>query len=335
MRAVARHLLPCVSGVLFVATTATAALANPEAPAPVLLRLVSGGVACQELARSVEASVTRLSSRIRFVQNEVISGASRMDMTIRSETSDSVEAHLTMDQQSRVLRSTSCTAMADAIALVLLIALDPDAAPQTSATPATQATMLVPAPHTDSVPPTAVPRSPLTETPRRPHSYAGASGVLWATPFNVPSVGIGIWFGIEQPRTWDARLALSWSTTRVLGERSQARFDLVYSTADFCAFGLQLSQRISASPCAGAALGFLYAEGLAVAAPRTDLSFWADIRATGRFKVHVGNWALVASAGAAVPLLRPTFIFERPRSEILTVPSVAGVFGFGAELHFL
>ena len=87
-------------------------------------------------------------------------------------------------------------------------------------------------------------------------------------------------------------------------------------------------------PCLGFELGRLHASGFGVSNPGEGSTLWAAIDGGGVLALRLAApLALVLRLGAAVPLLRPSFVLENV-GPVFRPPAVAARGESGVELIF-
>jgi hypothetical protein len=189
-------------------------------------------------------------------------------------------------------------------------------------------------------PPAEVAPAASTTEPERPRADHGRHPV-WLVGVGgrgmtaiSPSLALGAGISIE--RAWDSGPSIAFSAaaffppTATTPSVGSADFRAYLGRLAACWwFGAGLGDgRIFLSPCAGMEGGPLVASG-SVASPRTATRVWVAPLLDARMLARVtrGVW-LSAGGSAFFPLVRDTFVFNRPNALIYSTP----VAGAGAEL---
>jgi hypothetical protein len=335
-------LLSCII-VVGAAFTAMHAAALPLAPGQVSLRIDTKGTSCPDLAAQVQLEVQAHSKQIAFVAPTAPTTqvpARRVHLVTGEASAAGASASVVIEGEPRTLEAETCLALGNAIAFVLLVAFDPDAARLTRehsnadrADAHRPIEIRAPAPRAGTIT-RAIEHDAKVARPMPLQTYLGGGGLLLASPLPSPSLGAAVWFGVGRPQAWEVRTELAWASTRVLDQKAQAVFDLATLALDVCPWAIGGLSALTLHPCAGASAGVLRGDGQATEITRENLSFWADMRASVRLKVRLGGWAVVPVAGALVPLVRPTYVFDKPRIEVHAVPALAAFLSIGAERRF-
>lgn len=347
MRAPSPHVF-ATAALACVAATATAAAQIPVPPAagPITLRWTAPE-GCPDRA-AVTARIEKLlggppAATERSLQAEgaveVIPRGFRLQLDVSSGDAES----------TRVLQGVSCESLADAGALVIALAFDPDAvtaqeikraeaaagspppegAPSEDAPPAgeggahahdespvsTAALIRIPVPIPAAPPPVAPP--PIAPSPSLLSfgvfaSFAGDAGTL---PSVAPGLHAGLSLGVGAYRVEPAFVA--WPSSKsALPDRPDAGAEL-----RLLAFALDACRRVlpwdeaetaaSAFGCLGFEVGELHGKGFGVALPGSGAALWAAPRASLRVELPLARWAaLTLAAGVAVPLDRKRFVLD-------------------------
>lgn len=164
----------------------------------------------------------------------------------------------------RRIRAPSCEQAADALALVLVLALDPSAVIATPGPP--------PAPRPIS-PPRAAPAVTAPPAPDTPHTVwaidAGGWVVQGPAPRLMPGVALGALVARDGAGLWSPALALSWlhaGSGELAEPGGTAAFTLEAAILDLCPVRLARG-RVEARGCASALVGRLAAAGSNTYAP--------------------------------------------------------------------
>ncbi|WP_437314112.1 hypothetical protein [Sorangium sp. So ce385] len=319
---------------------------------------------CPEGA-AVEAEITRLLGD----QSPSSSGALRAVGAI-APAGSGFELHIELSRDgwssARTVRGATCPALADAGALIVAMAIDPDAAARsgTAATddrsiagarpanpapepPAAAARGAEPAPPRG--PPTAPPRSaPPTRARARPTEGSvdraprfriGLGGMSDLGTMQRLSGAIEPWAGVvvgparleAGASFWPGRRAESAAKPGTGGT-----IDLVAGSLAACALLPPLERAVRPDfevgvPCAGVELGRMHAEGFGVSDPGEGSGVWVALRSGAAASWVVAPWMrLRLRLEAVVPLERPRFVLEGVGE--VHEPSVAARAALGLEL---
>ena len=258
----------------------------------------------------------------------------------------------------REVKGASCEEVADVLALVVALAIDPRAstAPRAfgsaSTAPAEAASAPAPAPSSSATrppPTTPAPETPSTPPPERAHpasapprfvagaslswaAGAGASGSSGVTP----SLLFGPYVFVEARVTGDVgftpRLRVSFERTasgRLDVAGGGARFTWTVARADGCVAGWRLG-RFRISPCIGVDAGTLGAVGTGIDHARDATRPWFAIGPTARASwSFLGPLFVELDVFARAALVRSQFFFE-PSATVYDAP----VLGAGLGLAF-
>jgi hypothetical protein len=273
------------------------------------------------------------------------STATRLDVDAATD-GDRWRARLRLSGATALERSFTapdCDALADAAALVAVVALDPFAiAPRVAARTRVEAPAPAPSPGATPVPePAPLPAVPVaapkpTRTAREPVHFA-LRAELGLSAFALPRIGATVGLApLVEGRRWRVELPLRWSLPReqFLREGVGGRLQLVAANPRGCfvpgrgALGVPL--------CAGLDAGAMIARGRGDALARSDVAAtrWlaATLAVAVRWRVH-RRFATWLAIEGAVP-------FGRPRFHVVTAGEVhqaapAALFvAIGGELHF-
>jgi hypothetical protein len=226
---------------------------------------------------------------------------------------------------TRHVDDTSCNALADAVALIVALTVNPEAVAEKKETEEKK-----PIP-----PPEKKPDEPASEKePRRP-IYFGAGVLLDTATLAALAVGAEIVAGynphhaaFELSGTWlaaqDARLTPASSqgaSEFALGAGARGCWEIFAAAFDV-------------GPCGGAELGGIFANGFG-ATQDTGASSVALFRALlgARAKLRFSRFALRLAAEAAIPFTRPSFVIDNAGTVQHVSPATLRT-TFGAEIHF-
>mgnify|MGYP001439717701 CR=1 FL=1 len=225
---------------------------------------------------------------------------------------------------TRRVEAESCRAVADAIVLIVSLAVDPDAAPARIR------------PRADPSPPPRPPAGPRAEEPA-PSWLLGGAFVVDASLLSTPTAGGELALGWSAPHMVAelAGVLLAPESVALPANPSQgARVWLAQVSARTCYEAV--ADRFTAGPCAGAAVAWLSAQGFGGAPDRpTDASAVLPVTAGGaRATLRLGaGWAVRVTAEAVVPLERAT-VFVGGGGVVFRTPVASFRGALGAEVHF-
>ncbi len=243
----------------------------------------------------------------------------------------------------REIHGATCSAIADATALILAFMIDPAAA---AAAPPSDPARL----------PVEVRRSPVevkgapVEVKGTPAEMKGTPAEVKGTPtsFRVAALagldtaslpGLAATLGLQGSFVYGRqRFALgitllpsraAISTTR---PTAGGDVDLLTGSAGTCThFG---GGMVEVGPCVGFEIGRLHASGTGVSSPGEGSTLWAAVEGGGVFSLRVfSQLAIVLRLGAAVPLLRPRFVLENV-GPVFRPPAVTARGESGVEIVF-
>jgi hypothetical protein len=234
--------------------------------------------------------------------------------------------------QTRHIEADSCSALADAVALVVTLAADSDVAPPPRET------------SRHDVPP-ARPVS-VREEPRRtsaatapPPDWSASASFVLDTAI-LPSVAAGgdIALGYGSSRASveiDGAFLAPQSATLADRPSQGARMWLAGVGARACYAAI--AGRVDLGPCAGAAVVWIVASGFGgppdQPSDATATLFVANVGARARLRV-AQRLALRLTAEAVIPAQRPTFVIDGGGGDVFHVPAVSFRGSLGAEVRF-
>jgi hypothetical protein len=282
----------------------------------------------------------------------------RAEITHEEDGSWRVELATDVGESSghRVIAAESCRAVADAVALVLALAMDAErrsldlAAP---ASPPPPAALSIPAvaPSPGAPPEDERPRAPAATVAHdralAPSRSVSAPPVAFATrtyvfgdvgtlPSPAPGVGAGV-------SAWPTSLAVlrfevGGALTSIQSTSAAAamggRFWLRALDADVCLTPALGPWEVGT--CAGAELDSLAASGVGEMAPRSEHGDWVSVRmrATGTYRLAPG-WAIRADLGGGVGVDVPSFIaLGTPPTVVYRPSTITGRSAIGLEARF-
>jgi len=315
-----------------------------------------------DLAWSVPTSCPSKSEVLAEVARSIGGRATRVEpLHVRADVWESEaggwKASLELAAAGQVMRrqvhGDSCTAVADAVALVISVAAIEDAVPAPFAAPPA-APPASPAPPSQEAPPAAAPVeipvvAPVREVPpglreTRPQARRrtrtveielGAAALvdIGSLPATAPGVEIsgGVRRGWWRVEATTAYLAAQ-SATLVSLPTQGATLWQVDAGGRFC--GAWGWARVSVGPCIGGRFAWVAATGNGATLPSTGtgniLSGLVGVTGT----LHLTRWAELRLAGElAAPLDRPEF-FIKSGGTVFRPSAVAFRGGFGVDAHF-
>jgi hypothetical protein len=259
-------------------------------------------------------------------------GATRFELRLTIRTAEV--------EESRTIVSASCSALAEASAVVIALAINPSKeTPLEPAEPGASSNAAPAAPETPrpAPPPSAPPRPPPRPVTPLRYRYAvglGASldagtlpklgaGMLASASVRVDRIRLGLlstlWF--RQEPTFDA------------SGQAGAAFDMI----DVGAFGGYLVPvgAFAFGPVVNLEATFVKVRGFGIRAPRAFGTQWLTAVVGGRAEVQLATWlGLFARVDAVFPVAAPTFTLGSASSSIsLHEPALPGArLSFGTEI---
>lgn len=356
---------------LLVATVALAcssvrsgAFAQP-APEPIRLRW-SAPEGCPDTA-AVEARVERLLGGPPAATDRTLEATGTVERVARGLRLD-LEIAAAGASSTRVLQSVACESLADAAALVIALAFDPEAvtaqeikrAEAAAGEPATgepggtappggehdhagpvSTATLVRIPIRFPVSPPPAPPPPPVRSAVSFGAFASFAGDAGSLPQVAPGLRVGVALGIGAFRVAPAFEA--WPAARsALASRPSAGVEMRLFT-----FALDACRRVwpwsderggwAALGCLGFEIGELRGQGFGVTVPDSGSVLWAAPRAALRAHIALAEWAaLTIDLGAAIPVDRSRFVLDlRSGRTVAHEPSPAsGRLGAGLEVCY-
>jgi hypothetical protein len=248
----------------------------------------------------------------------------------------------------RSVPGTSCASVAEALALIVALSLDPQASTGPLVAPASVAQATGPAPATPGEPAerspadaTAKPASdnPTADTGTRSGALDAAPPLAWFVLLDAalaagvapdPLLSPGLAAELDGGR-WLLRMtlhgALSGSLEQPVGA---ARFVWLAARVDGCA--PRVGDVFQLWPCASLEGGTLFASGSGTDDDRDATDAWLAPGLNGRLRwLPAPPWVVEAQVGASFPLIRQRYLL--PEAEVYRVPWVAGWAGVAAGLR--
>jgi hypothetical protein len=278
------------------------------------------------------------------------------------------------DARAREVDGATCHEVVAALALITALKIDPEASlaprPRGSEAPspilndvpesAPEAPRVSPPPAVAPAPPTPLAsRPPVTPPPRRPASSASIAepsppspatlrttlGVHVSAAFLVAPRGLlggGPFVELQTDLGLGAsfRFAAEVTTTGALDfGLGVARFTRGVVRLDACPALISAARWLTLAPCLGADGGFLRGEGLPgglITEVKQATVPWASLGLLGSATFGLGSLLRIdVRGGPQFPLVRRSFIFERPEVVIYDVSPVTFTLHLGAGLSFL
>ena len=360
----ARSLRTATTSALAVAA-AIGAVWAAEPAEPVRLSHHRGGGACPD-ADAFFRSIAARTPRVRAARP----GERARTVTVSLSASPGGEAVGTLSittedgaavSSPREVRAASCADVAEALALIAALAVDPAAdlgpAPRSSAAPASP-TVAPPVSSSVGAPlPPAPSSAPASAPPPPTPSVASSAAVARAAPLPSGSpVEVGLGLGPEVSSLFGATLALgfaahverdvvgAWSPRLSLGGARTLGGDVSgggrsASLAMTSAVLLACPTRAragawSALPCARVAIGRVGAEAKGLSAPERKARDWLDFGAGVRAAWRPGGWLSIEPwLELRVPVTRDRFYVE-PDATVYRAPAVVPAAGMELTAHF-
>jgi hypothetical protein len=234
--------------------------------------------------------------------------------------------------QTRHIEADSCSALADAVALVVTLAADSDVAPSARETPRHD----VPPARPVSVREEARRSPPATSPP--PEWSATVSFVLDTATVPSKAGGLDFALGYRSSRASveiDGVYLGPQSATLADRPSQGARIWLAGVGARACYAAM--AGQVDLGPCAGAAVAWIVASGFGGPPDQPSdaiaTMFVANLGARARLRVGQGL-ALRVTAEAVIPAQRPTFVIDGGGGDVFHVPAVSFRGSLGAEVRF-
>jgi hypothetical protein len=213
----------------------------------------------------------------------------------------------------REVEGASCQEVADALALVVAVTLDP-LADLSSASDENPPPLPRSSPAPGAPTPWPPPRapSPASRPKPRPHFQheLAAEATLAAGLVDAPLPGIGVrYFASWGPigsgllLTVGAFATLAGDTQANYASGGVVRYRLQAFNPGVCPVGARVGARLGVSACATLILGRLEAQGMELPGGRSDASFFMAAGLEGRGELHLtGPLGLIAAAGLSAPI---------------------------------
>jgi hypothetical protein len=255
-------------------------------------------------------------------------------------------------REERLARDASCEQVADALAVIVALAVDSNASPEESTTPAQDAPRARPTqPVVSSRPPVESPLA-AAEAPRAspavappPPRAAGLEGL-----FGFEALGEGgtsadlSWGGalfaqLDAAAGWRSSMRASFVYARgapmplVTGE---VQTDLVSGALDECPARLAIGRSLLLGLCGREELGVVTATGQQLPQHRSASAPWFALGGVTRLEwAPVDWWRFEMQGGAVVTLDRHAIVVSPPRTVLDELPAVGAVVALGGAVRFL
>jgi hypothetical protein len=314
-------------------------------PAPAIAEPDAGAIAVHWAAPGECERGERARRRIAIDLGERTPGE-RVDVDVRVQPDgEAWRAMLELrgpTQAQRTIVARDCDALADGVALVVVVALDPFAlgrAARTRTLAAREEAALARAePPSDDAPPAQVERAPSRRGTRlREPVHAALRAELGASAFALPGIGVlvGIAPVVDGDR-WRVEVPVRWSLPREQNVREGVggRLQLVAAGPRGC--WVPGRRTVGVPLCAGLEAGAMIGRGRGDALVRTDVAAtrWlaATLSVAVRWRVH-RRFATWLAIEGIVPFGRPAFHVVRD-GDVFQSRAAAVLVALGAELHF-
>jgi len=240
------------------------------------------------------------------------------------------------ETNTREVADATCGALADALALILALAVTPEAgAPPAPATP------LPPAPAPTSAPPSLPPASATPSAPAPPSSAArpvirvAASGIVDAFTFPSAALGGEVAAGVGLSNAL-VEIDGALLTTQRIGLASSpaegAAFTLVHAALRGCYAAIV--RPLELAPCAGGGVDWLVARGFGSQVPANATATLPVLTLGVRATIPLWTaFSLRLGAEGLAPLARPTFVIGE-RGDVYHASVAFFRASLGLEAHF-
>lgn len=341
----------CAAALLLLGRPAHAQSASeasePESPRYRLLYAAPAG--CPDRA-AFATGIRARTSRPRLVEDDDPGAAIVLRVAIESSGNESASGRLDLrepdgTEETRSVASRTCGEVANALALVAAVLLDPDARvspePEAEPPPAPATTPASPVPTSPAVQPKPPPRSepPRAPSPRewRFSGGAGLGGLGGVGPAFAPMAGVFV--EVERAAsgalTSAARLNLDVASTSSDLRSGTQTYEWLGATLRLCPAYLTLPGRLRLAPCGALQTAVHRGTTRDVQKPSASVGLWLAPVVAGTLAWDVSSSvALEINGGILFPLRRSRF-FLAPDSTIFDVPVAAGMVGLGARIRFL
>jgi hypothetical protein len=234
----------------------------------------------------------------------------------------------------RVVEASSCKSLADATALIVALAIDPERVEGGAPPPSASASepKLKPAPMPVAPSPEQAPAQGATFRPSHFAVFAAFSGDLGTLP--QAAYGFHLGGALLLP---DARLeayGAFWPSQHAHDPLTPGfGGDVFLADGGVRACWIPLRGRFAFAACPGLELGVLHGQGTGVLSPQRNDGIWFAATALARITWRIApSWALFLDASVAVPFERDEFAVDQ--QTIYQAAAVEGRASAGPELQF-
>lgn len=272
------------------------------------------------------------------------------------ETPSGYEGHLTVmsggvEGEPRRVRDLHCREVASALALMIAVAVDPqastvpasqlDSEPSSSRLAPSPAVLARSAPAKEPATPVRTAASPPPKPPPEPRRswVMGLDGL--AMGGMAPNVALGAMVFAEtshpSSRASAYRLGAGHvDSSPLAGTSPNATVRWTGARLEACPVGARLHPTVRLLPCGAVSLGALEAHGEGAPHPRSTTRWASSLDLGGRLQWSPAAGVLLeAGGGPSFPLLQRTFVFEHPRQVIYEMPWIGWSVAIGAGAAFL
>jgi hypothetical protein len=252
-----------------------------------------------------------------------------------------------VEGEPRRIRDKNCGEVASALALMIAVAVDPQASTASLSELESEPPVSGPAPSPWLLARIAPAKEPARTAPRAALPPPEPRG-SWAMGLDAvaiggmaPNVAVGAMVFAETshptPGASAYRLSLGHvDSSPLAGTSPNATVRWIGARLDACPVGARLHATIRLLPCSAFTLGELQARGEGAPHPRMATRWASSLDVGGRLQWRpAGAVLLEAGGGASIPLLQRTFVFEQPRQVIYEMPWMGWSVAIGAGVAFL
>ncbi|MDF3065509.1 MAG: hypothetical protein K0R38_1110 [Polyangiaceae bacterium] len=304
--------------------------------------------------------LTEVKARIRRPVSWVVAeGAVRVAVSLNQAESGATGrlevARAGKPPTRREFTAVTCSEVGSALALVVALALDPNARteplpePELEPAPAplVEAPSPPPAPPVSTPPrvvPPQAPSLPLPPPPARETHYVAWLGPVAGVdagyaPEALVTLGVSLGARVSWGSWFSPTVQLTplWGKTGSTGPAAElGSFAWAMARLEACPVNVRLTPALGFSPCLAAELGRLTARGTADdVESRTADRFWAAPGVTAALHFDLGAWFVRVSGEGMFPATRDDFVFREPDRSVHRASAFAygGRLGFGFQLE--
>jgi hypothetical protein len=221
----------------------------------------------------------------------------------------------------RSIEAASCQAVADGIALIIALSIDPDAVTATAEAPRREVPFVADVPAN-------------SKRQLRILASVHAQGLAGTLPG--PDVGVGLGVGLAGAR-WRTELRWTYGLRRdqvaSLASGASGRFNLAGGSLTEC-LDLGLT-KLASGPCAVAEGGRVSVSGYGTAAGFSRHAPWLALGGGGFLAVPVGQHLRISlEVDVVAPLYRPDYVFDGVPGVVFRAPAVGGRARVDVSWHF-